>query len=47
MPVFWLASTAEQVTLVVPIGNVEPEGGEQFTEGLGSQLSVTETVKET
>ena len=29
-PVFACASVFEQVTVVVPFGNVEPEAGEQF-----------------
>jgi hypothetical protein len=35
-----LASVAVQLTVVVPIGNVDPEAGAQATGGLGSSLSV-------
>ena len=33
-------SVAVQVTVVVPIGNEEPEGGLQTVVGAGGQLSV-------
>ena len=38
------ASVATQSTFEVPIGNVLPDWGEQFTDGLGSTLSVAVTV---
>ena len=38
--VFPLASVAVQVTIVVPIANIEPLGGVQVTVGDGSWLSV-------
>jgi hypothetical protein len=39
------ASVAVQVTVVVPTGNVLPEGGLQTTVGAGPQLSVAVVVK--
>jgi hypothetical protein len=40
-------SVAVQLTVVVPRGNVDPDGGVQPTEGLGSRLSVAVAVKVT
>ena len=34
------ASVAEQVTVVVPTGNVDPEAGEQTSVGVGSAASL-------
>jgi hypothetical protein len=42
--VFPAASVAVHVTVVAPIGNVDPDAGEQETRGLGSTSSRAETV---
>ena len=39
------SSVAVQTTVVVPIGNTEPEGGVHTMVGVGSMLSVAVTVK--
>lgn len=39
------ASVAEQLTVVVPGANVEPEAGEQFTATEPSTISVAEALK--
>src|SRR2546428_5403096 len=45
VPVLPCASVALQVTLVVPSGNIEPEGGLQVTSAIGpSRLSVAVRV---
>lgn len=46
-PVLPATSVAEQVRLVVPLGNVEPDGGVQMAASGASQLSVTVGVKVT
>ena len=47
VPVLWLASVAEQVTVVVPIANVDPEAAEQVVATLPSTMSLAELVKST
>jgi hypothetical protein len=42
VPVLPAASVAVQVTMVLPSGNVAPEGVSQLTTGAGSTLSVAE-----
>jgi O-glycosyl hydrolase len=42
-----LASCALQVTVVMPIANVEPDAGLQVTVGFGSTASVAVAVNET
>ena len=42
-PVLPCASVAVQLTVVVPTGNVLPDGGEHETLGLGSTVSEAET----
>ena len=46
VPVLPAASVAVQVTVVVPMGNVDPDGGAQVTAGLGlaALSSVAEAV---
>src|SRR5688572_26686745 len=39
-----LLSTAVQVTIVVPSGNVDPDGGVQVTFGAASAMSVAVTL---
>src|SRR6185436_7191660 len=39
-----LTSLARQLTVFVPSGKAEPEGGSQFNAGLASQLSVAVTT---
>jgi hypothetical protein len=41
LPVLVAASVAEQLTVVVPTGNVLPDGGLHVGEGVGAQFSVT------
>ena len=41
------ASMTEQLTVVVPLGKVDPEAGVQFGVKLPSQLSVADAVKAT
>ncbi len=47
LAVFPLLSVAEQLTVVVPIGKVEPEAGEHVTATLPSTRSVAEAVNVT
>ena len=45
LAVFLRESVAEQLTVVVPMGNVEPEAGKQVTATAPSTLSFAETAK--
>ena len=47
LPVLPAASVAEQVTVVVPIGKVEPEAGEQVGIIEPSTTSIADAVKVT
>ena len=41
LPVLVAASVAEQLTVVVPTGNILPDGGLQAGVGVGEQFSLT------